>query len=375
MIGENMKEKTVQFLESIVIVAIILVLIQTFLEDFSVLAGWSWNIRKTLVITGFCFDLFFTIEFLTRLFSSLTNRKGLEYIVFGKGWIDFMASVPLLMFNSGPSLLAVMAGGALFPGVGGFLNVLKVAKAIRIARVLRLLRVLKIFKQIKYADSVMAQRHIAKVTTLAITVFVLTSFLINLLSRPLNIFSAEMQFNEKYNRVADYISENIRGDDTGAFDELLNIEEGLLVIKDGGKTIFSRYDNSFYRREFGPADYQYTERGSLGFFFDSRDLLKLQSRDNIIFFTVVVILVIILLVYYSPHFAITVTDPIHVMRRGLKEKSYNLEVKVPDRYRDDDIFQMATLYNEVFLPLKDRSRAEEGGGDLELKIEDIKDIF
>ncbi|MFW6360879.1 MAG: ion transporter, partial [Spirochaetota bacterium] len=52
------------FFESLVVFAIVLVLVQTFLEDLALLVGWSWNVRKILIITGFGFDLFFTIEFL-----------------------------------------------------------------------------------------------------------------------------------------------------------------------------------------------------------------------------------------------------------------------------------------------------------------------
>ena len=71
-----------------------------------------------------------------------------------RGWVDLAASVPLILLNSGPAVLALAAGGVSVLGLGGILNVLKVIKAIRIARILRLLRVLKIFKQIKYADKV-----------------------------------------------------------------------------------------------------------------------------------------------------------------------------------------------------------------------------
>ena len=81
------------------------------------------------------------------------------------------------------------------------------------------------------------------------------------------------------------------------------------------------------------------------------------------------------LVYYSPHFAITVSDPIHVMRRGFEEPSYNLEVRVPDQYIDDDIFKLAKLYNEVYLPMKDRTTAEESKGMVDLQLDDFDDIF
>ncbi|MEW5815433.1 MAG: hypothetical protein AB1798_08590, partial [Spirochaetota bacterium] len=66
-----MRVKVAAFFESLVVVVILLVLVQTFLEDFSTLAVWSWEVRKILVITGFAFDLFFTLEFLGRLYFAI----------------------------------------------------------------------------------------------------------------------------------------------------------------------------------------------------------------------------------------------------------------------------------------------------------------
>ncbi|MFW5689569.1 MAG: ion transporter, partial [Spirochaetota bacterium] len=154
--------KTRETLENVVIVAIVLVLAQTFLEDFAVLAGWTWDARRVLLFTGFAFDLFFTIEFLTRLYASFVNRRTGIYFWYERGWIDLLASIPLLLLSSGPAVLAYLTGSATIVGFAGILNVLKVVKAIRTARVLRLLRVLKIFARIRNTDSTMAQRHVAK---------------------------------------------------------------------------------------------------------------------------------------------------------------------------------------------------------------------
>jgi hypothetical protein len=73
----------------------------------------------------------------------------------------------------------------------------------------------------------------------------------------------------------------------------------------------------------------------------------------------------------------TISDPIHVMRRGFNESSYNFEVRVNPEYADDDIFQLAESYNNVYLPLKDRLRAESApdADSLELKFDDIKNMF
>ena len=373
----RMQKRINAVLEGVVIGAIVLVLVQTFLEDFATLIGWSWNLRRALIFTGFAFDVFFTIEFLVRIYTSIYQGRGLEYFAYRRGWIDFVASIPLLLFSSGPAVLTVVAGGTMMFAVGGILNVLKVIKAVRIARILRLLRVLKIFKQIKYTDSVMAQRHVAKITAMVVSLFVLVVFVLSIVTGILGVPSAEDVVSEKQQRTADeIIAVSSRGP---IADELLESiakrNEDLLIVKVEQTTKYSRYENDRYDEEFGPSDYRYIEEGSLSFFFDNREAAKLQSKDNIAFFIIIVLLVVLLLVYYSPHFALTVTDPIHVMRKGMDDPSYNYEVKIPDRYHDDDIYALAESYNAVFLPMKDRNRDPSDAQSSLLELDDIKDIF
>ncbi len=371
-------EKLKKYLEGIVIFMIILVLIQTFLEDFAVVLGLGWDFRRILVYSGFVFDLFFTLEFLARYYYALTDGRGGHYIVKERGWIDFLASVPLLAFNSGPAMFALVAGGSAFAGVGGFLNVLKVVKAIRIARVLRLLRITKIFKQIKNTESRMAQRHVAKISTLAITSFVFVVFAYTLIGSFTGVPSPFDQAQERFSGVMQTLSAPgaARPAEVAAYAE---IDSCLLILQRGETTIYSRYTNDEYSRIFGPGDYYYDTRGDLKFFFDLREINVLSSRDNLLYFTVVIVLTLMFLFVYSPHFALTVSDPVHVMRRGMTEGGYNLEVKTDGEYREDDIYRLAQAYNEVFLPMKIREKSSSAGdsADLatDLTMDDFKDIL
>jgi hypothetical protein len=63
------------------------------------------------------------------------------------------------------------------------------------------------------------------------------------------------------------------------------------------------------------------------------------------------------------------------MRRGLEETNYNLEVKIPQKYEADDVFQMASLYNEKYLPLKDRTQSKEGQSLIDLDTADVSHPF
>ncbi|MFP4566485.1 MAG: ion transporter [Spirochaetaceae bacterium] len=366
-------------LEGVVIVAIVLVLVHTFVQDLAVLLGWTWRTRRALLIIGFGFDLFFTIEFLVRLYYAILDRAAGRYFWRERGWIDFLAAVPLLLLDSGPAMLAVAAGGTSVLGMGGMMSVLKVAKTIRIARILRLLRVLKVFNAINNADSPMAQRHIAGITTLSVSVIVLSVVAYVGLASAVDMPSLEAEEQARSMRAASFIdARNLADPDQ---QELLRdyaaSQPLMLVVREDGQTRYSRHDNAFYEERFGPGDYGYLRSGEVGVFFDLRPLNADQARQNIAYFTIVVILVLLILLVYSPHFALTVTDPIHVMERGFSERGHNLEVRIPERYRGDDIFRLAALYNSVYLPMKDRRVGGEGdsGGIVDLSVNDVQRIM
>ena len=373
----NNGRSAVAILESVVIAAILLVLVQTFLEDYAVLAGWNLNIRNKLLLAGFFFDLFFTIEFLTRFYYALMERRVGRYLTLERGWIDFLASVPLLMFNSGPFALTLLTGGGIALGLGGILNLLKVIKAIRIARILRFLRIIKIFRKIKNVSSPMAQRHVASITAISVTVIVACLLFFTLFSATLQVRGLDTAFSEQQEATADYLFAKTDDpvDFVRALQTLKSTRTKLLIVKYRGQTLFSRFSNDYYAQYFAPGDYSYLSRDGLELFFDQRSYVSQLSRESILFFVIVVLVVLAYLLIYSPHFALTVTDPIHVMRRGLEEADYNLEVKIPERHKGDDVFELAKAYNEKYLPLKDRTRNESGESVIQLDLNEVSRIL
>jgi hypothetical protein len=364
-------------LEGVVIAAIILVLIHTFVQELSTVLGWAWDVRRVLLIIGFAFDLFFTIEFLVRLYYAILDRAAGRYFWRERGWIDFLASIPLLLLNSGPAVLALAAGGGTVIGVGGMMNVLKVVKAIRIARILRLLRVLKIFTAIRNTESPMAQRHLAAVTTLSVSIIVISLVAFVGIASLTGMPSLDAEERSQNIRAASFIdARNLADPDQS---ELLRdyaaSQPAILVVTEDGQTRYSRHENAFYDEFFGPGDYGYLRSGEVGVFFDLRPLNIEEARQNIAYFGIIVLLVLFVLLVYSPHFALTVTDPIHVMERGFRERGHNLEVRIPERYADDDIFRLARLYNTVYLPMKDRAGVEDEGGLSDLSFDDVQQMI
>jgi hypothetical protein len=376
VVREEKQSLTVKLLESLVTVVILLVIVQTFLDDFSIITGWTQNARKILMFTGFMFDLFFTIEFLTRLYNGLTRRRAFYYLVHERGWIDFLASVPLLIFSSSPPLLSYLLGGAAVAGLGGILNILKLIKAIRVARILRLLRILKIFRKIKYTNSRMNQRHLAKVITISVTVIVFAFFGYSVLSELVGSIGPTSISEKREEKVISLLDRGGVSSETSKR-QIELFEDEVLLVKRAGKAVFTRYNQEYFSQNFTIGDYSYVKNGEWEIFMDRRMDNQVQEKNQswqaLFFFVMVILLFIFYLVVYSPHFAITVTDPIHVMKRGLDEKDYNLAVKIPETYQDDDIFELSKLYNEVYLPLKDRNQDTEERTDLQ--IDDIADIF
>jgi hypothetical protein len=148
----------------------------------------------------------------------------------------------------------------------------------------------------------------------------------------------------------------------------------LVVRQQGGKTVWSRYDDAFYRASFLPGDYAYYSSHGVEVFLDERPYAGAAAREGIVFLFAVVLAVLGFLFLYAPRFALGISDPIHIMQRGMAESSYNLEVKIPPERAEDDVFALARLYNSVFLPLKDREGAGKEAEGSALKIDDIKDL-
>lgn len=373
--GDGMNRKPKAFLESIVTVAIVLVLIQTLAEDIFTVYGAPWSLRRLFIYSAVFFDLFFTIEFLIRSWNAILDKSFGRYLVRENGWVDFIASVPLLIFTSGPTFIALL-GGAAFAGSGGIIGLLKVVKAVRMARVLRLLRLLKIFRRIRFADSVMVQRHTVRIVTTVAATLIFTVTFIGMAFAMINDVGTEEVWIDNQVATIEALESNPQlaaGPDSAS--AWGRSHPSLLLFQNDDWTLYAARDDAYLTAYFGPGDYAVKEIGNTTLWFDLRPAAVSQARTNIMVFISTLVVVIVLMVTYSPHFAISVSDPVNVMMRGLKEKSYNLEVSIPPGRSDDDIFRLAEAYNDEYLPLKERSAAEDQGSTLDITLDDISDLL
>ncbi len=377
-----MEKKAVSGLETLVSIMIFLVVIQTFLEDWTIAGQYAAEVRTAASLAGVVFDLFFTIEFLARLAVAARQGRVRDYFTRERGWIDLLASVPLLLLSSGPRAFAWIFGSTTSLELGSLLNLLKVIKTIRIARILRFLRIAKVFRSIKYAESPMAQRHVATVTSTSIAVLV--GFL--MLSSTVAAFVELPGLDAGFAARPALVMKTLEGEGASrasleaAARTLGASDPALLAVRHNGEALFSRYDEATYASAFGSGDYAYTHSeiaggGLLEVFYDLRPYNAQMGRDSIVYLLLVIGLVLAYVLIYSPHFAMTVTDPIHVMNQGMAEPGYNLTVKIPERYADDDVFALARQYNEVFLPMKDLSGAGSRESVLTMESADLDDLL
>jgi len=364
-----MKRQVSNILEAVVTTAIVLVLLQTVAEDLLVISNSTWVVRRIFIYSGFAFDLFFTLEFLIRSWNSITRRSLRRYILFENGWVDFIVSVPLLILTSGPILLSTIRG-TVFAGSGTLIGLLKVVKAVRMARILRLLRLLKIFRRIRFADSAMVQRHTVRIITTAASTLIFSTMIVGTVLAVSNLNGVEEAWLIDGEAAARELEEIPSLEPNSAKTWGLS-EPSVLLLKRGEQTLYIKYNEEYLRDYFGPGDYSIREAGPYSIWYDARPAAVSQSKLNIIIFVVSLSVVLLVMLTYSPHFAITVSDPINVMLRGLREKSYNLEASIPTDYSRDDVFRLAAVYNDVFLPQKERSQS----GALDISIEDIGDIL
>ncbi|GAB4365120.1 MAG: hypothetical protein Kow009_01870 [Spirochaetales bacterium] len=361
------------FWENLVLGAIVLVLIQTVVDDVATLTDWPWNVRRILLYLGFFFDLFFTIEFLVRSYLAYVEGRVKTYLFQGYGWIDFLASIPLLLFSSGPVIYGLLAGGIPVFGLGRSLNLLKTIKIIRIARILRVLRMLKLVKQLKQTDSVMAQRHMGKIATSVLTTCILVFSAGSILIESVSGQSFERMYWESLESASQTLSAVPPAELSAEARKVAGILPPLLKVRREGKDLFLRYDPRYLSSMFGPYDYLYVQRSSIELYFDYRPLNRFQAGQSLLIFTMILGILLVLLLYYAPHFAITVTDPLFVMLKGFQDPSYNLEVQVPPRLKDDEVFRLAEQFNEQYLPLKQRKLSE--GETAGIQWEAVSELF
>ncbi len=377
----------INIFENITILMIILVLIQTFAEDLFFYMELPIGLVNKIKLSAFIFDAYFTIEFLIRFFSALSQKKGKEYFFYKNGWIDLLASLPLLLLISGPeALLQLFAINVFSLSFIHKARMLKAIKAIRVARILRLIRVLKIFGKIKNIKSAMAQRHISKISTIVVTSIIFCLMIVSILQE-VKIIPSKYDELVKKEESANNLFINIyrlnnENNLSTFYESTVKEFKNIVFIKLNEKVQYLTKDINheyyYYYSSINNTDFleTYTIKSppdTLSITCWRLEYFKSEALTNMINFILIIFVLLSIIIIYSRHFAQTISDPIFVMRMGFEVKDYTYAVKIIKHYANDDIFILSNDYNTRWLPAKIRKLSELNISSTKLSMDDIID--
>jgi hypothetical protein len=143
-------------------------------------------------------------------------------------------------------------------------------------------------------------------------------------------------------------------------DESIQLVPEILLIQENNRTVYQRYAQEQLTKRYGPEDYALISGDTISVYISTQALNAQDARTSLNIFVIILVVLFILTFVYGPHFALTISDPVAIMRRGMDDPTYTLEVSIPKLYENDEIYRLADSYNEEFLPMK--SRQEMGGG-------------
>lgn len=342
------------FFERFIVLTIFIAIAHTFLSDFALYRSWPSVHIRYLLIAGFAIDVIFSIEFFTRTIAAAGKRGDgvLRYWLHERGWVDFLSSLPLLALSSGPAMYIMFfvpdqtAAASL-----GFINVLKVVKAIRVTRILRLVRIVKIFGRIHNTDSPMAQHHTSYIASGAIFAVIAVLFAFSFVGASHQGIDARMQHYSSLVRTV----ASIHGSDRRS-DEIIRqmlLRDPLVLSAAKGETVLKALADDAAELHSSDSAVEITVTG-YRVRLSTADIESAQALVSLQVFCIILALSIVIAFFYARHFAMTITDIIYIISKGMRLRDYNLEVRIPERYRDHEVFRLARYYNDRFLPVKSR---------------------
>jgi hypothetical protein len=378
-----------KILEGFINFVIFISILQILFEDVAAIIGFDSKIKIILMFIGFAIDLIFSIEFILRSVLSIQNRGFIAYFIYQYGWVDFLCSIPLLLMNSLPSFILFLTTKTLYKSTVGFIKIIRIIRAIRITRILRILRVLKILKNLQNANSKMAQNHLSQI--LVIFIFTLLISLIgysfvsdfsvnkmieNQVQTYQLAFSAynqiinDLHINSKYDELDGFLSKikiSFLADPKVLSVELVNLpvkfklKNSLLYKVDN----FDHLINNFSSQEL-----------DIGFFklrFSTQYFENLRISIELLIFVSIILGTIIFIFIYLKNFVSRISDVIYVIFKGIRHKDYFLMVKIPENYKDEEIFEFAKFYNDVYLPAK-RKQYQKKEQTSKITIDDLMNM-
>ncbi len=336
-----------KFFEGLFVILIILVIGQTFSEEFATFMDYSGRIRKNLLLAGFGFDLIFTIEFIIRLSISKKRGNAGAYFMNESGFIDLVSSIPLLLFNSGPLVyITFFSGEAGLLTSLGVLSFLKIIRVIRIARTLRFLRTLKIFGKLRKKYT-MTPIFISRVLTIAISVIVASIIGFFFIDNGNVIQSKSVE-------VQNILNNYMRGETAHNFDKIIGGSESVLYIMIGERIVYRGIDDTAFQENYFNDDYYKRNLGGYEVFFNNKDSKRIHAFINMLMFATIIGIIIFVVILYRRFFNRHIARTALVMLKGFKTIEYSTPVRIAEKNDEFEIYQLANQYNRKWLPIKSR---------------------
>jgi len=329
---------------------IILVIVQTFLDDYSVYKQWDIKYRNYLMFFGLYFDIVFSLEFVVRTISAIRDKDIKGYWLHNRGWVDFLSSFPLLLLNSGPAVFIFMYGGStgMLTSVAA-MNVLKVVKAVRVTRILRLIRIVKIFGKIQNTDSAMAQYHSTKISTISVFAIIITLIMFPIFFK--NPIDGLKTYRENhFKKVIDNI-DSYDADNKDLSRHFLMSDPNLISVQYDGEMIY-QIDDIVLKTKYNYDDYVKIDYKSFVILVSVIDINSTAAYNNMESLFIIIFLITAIIIIYTKLFAQSISDVVHVMNLGFRKKNYNLNVIIPERMENHEIFKLAEFYNDSYIPAK-----------------------
>ncbi|HCL57381.1 MAG TPA: hypothetical protein DHW82_10295, partial [Spirochaetia bacterium] len=341
-----------KFIENFITFTIILVIAQTIIEEIAVVSAFSTSFKHALLVSGFIFDLIFSVEFGFRFFYAARNKKTKKYLSSELGWIDFASSIPLLFLNSGPMLYFLFKSGDSVGAVGiiGVLNLLKVVKIVRVTRILRMMRFLKLLKNLNFLKSKITQQHMNFIISSVISFIILSVITVNLTglwgSSDLKeikeknfqtVFDETMQLSILYSK-----------DFNEMMTKVLEKDKTILILEFDKQTVFEKKIDASLIEMQNINSFQYQR---FNIYYIDYEGMSLESRFNLVIIITILFVLTGLLVFYSKKFALDVSDTIQVVEKGLTDPNYFFRLK-ENTETENESEKLTKAYNEIWLPLK-----------------------
>ncbi len=355
-----MKNKT--FWENFILVAVFLAVIQTLLDDLSIYMQWSVSARNALLVSALAFDFIFTVEFAVR--SILAGKRGpaSEYWIHGRGWADFLSSIPLLALCSLPSVLLLFFSGAregALPAEAA--AILNAVVSVQAFRILRLVRVIKIFGKIRNSESPMTLHHTSAVAATSVFTMICVLVVFSLLTvntRQTYIKEIESNYKSEIKKVQ-ALREDTRKSYKYIFIKLFKSDPGMLKAVCEDVAVLSNISDETITKYYNKNDYIVICDLGITVYASLHDINKKESLINILHFFIITAMAISFMTFYTRHFDRNITGIINVMDQGFRKRSYNLKVDINEAFKDHEVFTLARFYNDAYIPAKMRKLQKE----------------